>query len=113
MVALLGGRGYVEIKTESDASSRDSRGGGRKIQIVAFFYQMDGTTPISPTPTDVKVKVGNLADSPFVDLSSGAKGGDAAPNRFASKPGPYPEGFEGRLDATVNGEPIQTPFLFR
>jgi hypothetical protein len=113
MIALPGGKGYFEIKTEGEGTSRGARKPEHKTQIVAYFYQSDGTTVMSPAPTDVRVKVGQAENSPVVTLTPESKGAEASSGRFACKPGPYPEGFQGQLDLKLNGEPIQATFLFR
>ena len=80
-----------------------------KSQIAAFFYQSDGTTEMSPAPTDVKVKTGSAASSPTLPLTP-------VPNekgKFASEPADLPEGFRGQLEANVNGTPVQVPFSIR
>ena len=107
MVALPGGRGFVEVMTEGPADARASRK-SHETRIIAYFYQQDGTTELSPSPTDVTVKVGTSATSPVVPLAASKPG-----QKFESKPGPYPAGFEGKLDAKVNGEPVEASFLFR
>ena len=113
MVALPSGSGFFEIKTEGEAPSRGARKPEHKTQVVAYFYQSDGTTAMSPAPTDVKVRLGKAESSPVVTLTPESKSGDAAAGRFACKPGPYPEGFQGQLDAKLHGEPVQATFMFR
>jgi hypothetical protein len=108
LVTLPGGKGYAEILVESAAA-----GGGRKAQvkprIVAYFFQPDGTSELSPGPTEVKVKLGTGEKSPVVDLSPEPK----EAGKYASEPGTYPEGFNGQLDAKVNGEAVQASFVLR
>jgi hypothetical protein len=107
LVTLPGERGYVEILVEAAA------GGGRKAQgksqIVAYFFQPDATTAMSPGPSDVKVKLGTGEKGAVVDLSPDPK----AAGKFASEPGTFPEGFNGQLDANVKGEAIQVSFSIR
>ena len=71
-------------------------GGDRRKQpttrIVAYFYQPDGTTEMSP-PSDVKVKVGTGEQSPVH-----FRPGWALPKqsgKYASEPGTFPDGFRG------------------
>jgi hypothetical protein len=104
-------RGSFEIRYETP-STRTTRGKGHVATIVVSFYQADGTTPMSPPPTAVKVRFGTEAGSPTVDLSP-STGTAQAPNRFASKPGEYPESLRGVLTATVNGESVEAPFSAR
>jgi hypothetical protein len=96
----------------------EARGGGRQqqrlAQVVAYFYQPDGTTEMSPAPTDVTVKAGTGDKSPVLSLSPDAKTGDPkSAGRFASKPDSIREGFEGALKAKINGEPVEASFLIR
>ena len=100
---------------ETEDSPASARARGRRatcrVTIIATFYQPDGTTPMSPAPTDVKVRFGAESNSPAIDPPSP---GDAkAPNRFASKPGEYPEVLRGVLSAKVNGEPVEATFSVR
>jgi len=108
LVTLPGGKGYAEIIVEAATA-----GGGRKAQvkprIVAYFFQPDGTSELSPGPTEVKVKLGTGEKSPVVDLSPEPK----EAGNYASEPGTYPEGFNGQLDAKVNGEAVQASFVLR
>ena len=65
-------------------------------------------------PSDVSVRVGTAATSPVVPLAADAKSsGPKAGARFASQPGPYPSGFEGKLEAKVGGGSVAATFLFR
>jgi hypothetical protein len=113
MVALPGGSGFFEIKTEGEGPSRGARKKEHKTQIVAYFYQLDGTTAMSPAPTDVKVRVGQIESSPVVELTPETKTGEGSAGRFACKLGNYPDGFQGRLDAKLKGAPVQATFMFR
>lgn len=80
-----------------------------KARILAYFYQPDGTTLMSPPPSDVRVQVGIDDKSPAVELSPQPK----EAGLFASEPGMYPDGFRGQVEAKVNGEPVKVPFMFR
>jgi hypothetical protein len=109
LVSLPSGRGFAEILVESAAPGS----GGRKAQIeprvVAYFFQPDGTSEMNPGPTEVKVKVGTGEKSAVVDLSPQPK----EAGKYASEPGTYPDGFNGQLDAKVNGEAVQVSFVLR
>jgi len=110
MAAMPGGKGYAELVVGAATSPGGAKKGQQvKSQIAAFFYQTDGTTEMSPAPTDVKVKVGTGTDSPTFTLT-------AQPNekgKFASEPADLPEGFNGQLEATVDGQPVQVTFAIR
>ena len=110
IVTLPGGQGFAEVLVESVAV--DKKGGKNqfKPRIVAYFFQPDGTSEMSPGPTDVKVKIGTGENSKVVDLSKDSK--EAA--KYATAPsGEIPEGFVGELDANVNGTAAQVPFRIR
>jgi hypothetical protein len=107
LVSLPGGRGYVEILVE--AAGDGGRKAQVKSQIVAYFFQPDATSELTPAPTDVKVKLGTGEKSAVVSLSPEPK----AAGKYASEPGTYPDGFNGQLNAKVNGEDIQVSFVLR
>jgi len=110
MAAMPGGKGYAELMVgQATGSGAAKKGQPVKSQIAAYFYQTDGTTEMSPAPTDVKVKVGTGANSPTFALTplTDEKG------KFASEGVDLPEGFQGQLDAKVNGEPVQVTFSIR
>ena len=110
LVTLPDGRGFAEILVES-AASAGKRGGKAQAQprIVAYFFQPDGTTEMTPGPSDVRVKLGTAETSPVVDLSPQPK----ESGKYASEPGTYRDGFNGQLDAKVNGEAVQVSFVVR
>jgi hypothetical protein len=110
MAALPGGKGYAEVMVGRATAPTGVRKGQQvKSQITAFFYQTDGTTEMSPTPTDVKVKVGTGASSPTFALTPQPK----ETGKFASEPADIPEGFSGQVEATINGESVQVAFTIR
>jgi hypothetical protein len=106
MTRLPGNRGLVAIKTEAPAGAKGGKAKARTTTIVASFYQSDGTTPMSPAPTDVVLKLGDAEDAKDVALSPDAK----EPHRFASSPGPYPNGLQGTIHAKINGEEVKESF---
>ena len=109
MFALPGQKGFFELKTEGgQEKGRGSRGTAALTRsLVVYFYQKDGTTELSPAPTDVAVKVGSGGDRSSVPLAPQANGG------FATGPGRFPAGFRGQLTATINGEAVETTFVAR
>jgi hypothetical protein len=110
MFPLPDERGFVEIKTDRAPASRGSRKAATtNARIMAYFYQSDGTTQMSPAPSEVKVKIGTDDKGPGVALAPRPE----EAGLFASEPGPYPEGFRGRIEAKVNGDSVQVPFMFR
>jgi hypothetical protein len=50
MVALPDAKGFFEIKVEIPDATRAARSRQRALTIVAYFYQSDGTTAMSPPP---------------------------------------------------------------
>ena len=76
--------------------------------VTAYFYQPDGTTSLSPPPTDVKITRGDLPPIALTPRDLPGKAG-----RFASEPGPYTEDLRGGLEATVGGEKLEVPFARR
>ncbi len=110
MFVLPENRGFAELKTDREAAARGSR---RKpvtgARILAYFYQPDGATPMSPGPSEVKVKLGTDENNSVVVLSNQTK----EPGLYASEPGPYPEGIRGQIEARFDGDPVPVPFLFR
>jgi hypothetical protein len=96
-------KGAVEIGLEQvDGTSKGAR------VVTAYFYQPDGTTPLSPPPTDVKVTRGDL---PPIVLTPRELPGK--PGRFASEAGPYTEEVRGVLEAVAGGEKVEVPFARR
>ena len=109
MLTLPGSRGFAEVLIDSGATDGGKSRTQSKTRIVAYFYQPDGTSELSPGPSDVKVKVGTAEKSPVLDLSPLPK----ESGMFASEPGTFPDGFRGELDAKLSGESVQIPFTIR
>jgi hypothetical protein len=110
MATVPGGKGYAELVVGPATGPGGARKGAQaKSQIAAFFYQSDGSTEMSPAPTDVKVKVGTAAGSPTFALTPQP----TDKGKFASEPADLPEGFRGQLEATINGESVQVAFAIR
>jgi hypothetical protein len=112
LIPLRGDRGYFEVKTEIEPAPRGARGAGRSSKIVASFYQADGTTPLSPVPAEVSVKLGTDETNKTITLSPNPDKSKSA-YQFSTALGEYPESLRGTLIATVNGERIETPFTAR
>ncbi len=107
MVSLPGDKGYAEIVISS-AGGATGKKGQAKSKVVAYFYQKDGTTEMTPGPTDVSLKFGTDAKSPVATLTPAKSGG-----AYESEPGAFPEDFRGALSATVGGESLKAPFAVR
>ncbi len=106
LVRLPGNHGFVAIKTENPNAAQGSKGKNRPTSIVAYFYQPDGQTLMSPAPADVVFKLGDNDSTKAVTLTPDSKD----PNRFASAPGPYSRGIQGKIQAKINGESIEESF---
>jgi hypothetical protein len=110
MFALPQKMGFFEIRTvgdDSKAKARSSRAKATANSLVVYFYKADGTSEMSPAPTDVTLKVGTGAESPVVALAPQPKGG------FSSGSGHFPSAFRGQLTAKINGESVETAFVVR
>jgi hypothetical protein len=106
LIRLPGNRGFVAIKTETPEAARGGKAKNPTRSIVASFFQTDGVTPMSPAPTDIVLKLGVTENATPVTLAPDSK--DA--NRFASSPGPYPQGLQGTVHAKIDGEVVEETF---
>lgn len=109
LVALPDGQGFAEVLVDSAAPKA---GGGKspsKTRIVAYFFRPDGTTPMSPGPADVKMRIGGGPDSRVVDMPGEPK----ETGKYASAIGTYPDGFVGQLEATLDGRAVEVPVRIR
>jgi hypothetical protein len=101
-------KGSVEITVappEKDAVGVSTKNAS---QIEAYFFQLDGVTPLSPQPTEVSLALGDATPIPLAPKDLPEKSG-----RFASQPGSYPGEIRGVLSAKVGGEPIEVSFTKR
>jgi hypothetical protein len=111
MIALPDDKGFVEIMTDRGTPSRGDRRGQPtgNAKIIAYFYQPDGTAPLNPAPTEVKVTVGVAEGGSLVSLSREPK----EAGKFESDPGIFPDGFRGQIDFQSDGKPVHATFMFR
>ena len=109
VVELRDSRGFVELKTDRGPAPKKGSAARQKSQIVAYFYQSDGATTMSPAPTDVKITLGAAGSGTVVNLAPNSK----EPGSFASEPGDYPDELRGQIDFQLDGKPIQASFSFR
>jgi hypothetical protein len=112
MYPLPGSRGFVEIKSEANAPARGARDRTRSSTIAATFYGTDGSTAMSPPPTDVSVKLGTEEANQTVALSP-SPGEAKSPSRFASAEGKYPDAPRGTIVFKMNGDQVEVPFSAR
>jgi hypothetical protein len=109
IVVLPNSHGFVELTVDRPAPSKGSRTAVVKSRIIAYFFQADGTTAMSPAPTDVKVMLGVAGSGTAVNLTPQS----AEPGQFASEPGDYPDELRGQIEFQLNGKPVQATFSFR
>src|SRR5262249_30639353 len=105
IVALPGNRGFAEILNGMKAESRGSA-------LVVYFVQPDMKSPLSPVPSDVRLKIQLGRKDSMVRLAPDPAAGDPlGAVRFASPPGNYPwEARENELIATIDGQSVTVPF---
>jgi len=111
---LPDGKGYFEIKTQAGAAGRGGRAPRTKTTgkpFLVYFYQADGITAMSPAPSDVVIKLGSSEKNTTITLTP--EPGESAGTVFSAPPGQYPEAFRGELSATINGQAVTAPFMFR
>jgi hypothetical protein len=108
IIGLPDSRGFVELKSLREPPVKGGSKMPLKSRIVAYFYQDDSTTAMSPAPADVKVTLG-AGTGNVVSLSPES----AEPGQFASKPGDYPDALRGNMEFTLDGKPVQLTFTFR
>jgi hypothetical protein len=111
MIRLPNDRGFVAVKTEIDKADHNLRinprnARNRPVSIVAYFFQNDGTTAMSPAPTDVVFEIGAAQNAQAIALSPDA----SEPNRFASPPGLYSNSLQGIVRAKIAGEEVRESF---
>jgi hypothetical protein len=109
LVELAESKGYVEIGTERGLHSKTAAKGQNLARIIAYFYQPDATTTMSPPPTDVKLTIGAAGTGTVVALVPDPQ----EAGQFVSEPGTYPDELRGKIEFHVGGTPIQASFSFR
>ena len=107
ILELPDAQGFVELKTDLGASPKKGSREKRKSQIFAYFYQPDGSTAMSPAPTDVKVTFGAAGSGTVVNLAAQA----TEPSEFASALATTPMSSEAR--STCNSVASLCRPLFR
>jgi hypothetical protein len=109
MLALPSGKGFAELLVERGAVTKVAAKSPTKRRLLAYFYQPDGSTALTPAPSDVKVRLGSADSGTDVTLTPQS----TPAGMFASEPGQYPDALRGQLALTLGGESIQTDFVFR
>jgi hypothetical protein len=112
IMALPGGKGFAELLIDRGQPAKGATGKLAKAaptRLLAYFYQSDGSTALSPAPSDVKVHLGAADQGKDVTLAPQS----APAGQFASEPGEFPTELRGELNLTLGGEPVRAPFMFR
>ncbi len=109
IVELPDSQGFVELKTDRGTPPKKSSKEKPKSRIIAYFYQSDGSTVMSPAPTEVKITLGAAGSGTIINLS----GRSTESGEFASEPGDYPDELRGQIDLQLGGKPVQATFSFR
>ncbi len=109
MLQIPGGKGFAELLIERGPAGRGAS--ATPSRLVAYFYQADGMSALSPPPSDVTVHLGAEGgkDVKHVKLAAETK----PAGQFASEPGQYPDELRGRLAVVLAGESVEIPFMFR
>jgi hypothetical protein len=105
VVTLPGGKGFAELLIDKSNPVKVAS----KTRLLAYFYQPDGTSALTPAPSDVKVRLGSAESGKDVKLTAQS----APAGLFASEPGQFRDELRGELELTLGGEPLQTAFMFR
>ena len=113
MVRLPRNAGLVAIKTEAADSSRAVKAKPRATKIVAVFFENDGSTPMTPPPTEVVFELESLR-SKTADLKTVSLEADpTTPNRFVSAASSFPGGIAGKLRVKIDGQDLEESFSAR
>ena len=113
MVRLPHDAGLVAIKTETADPSRAVKTKPRATKIVAVFFKNDGSTPMTPPPTEVAFELESLR-SKTADLKTVTLEADpTTPNRFVSAASSFPGGVAGKLRVKIDGQDLEESFSAR
>jgi hypothetical protein len=83
------------------------------MKIVAVFFNKDGSTPMSPAPTDVVFELEILRSKTGQTKTVALEADPTAPNRFVSAAGSFPGGVAGKIRAKIDGQEIECSFSAR
>jgi len=109
IIALPGDRGFVELKADRPVPSQGKSAASAKSRIFAYFYKSDGTTEMSPVPSDVSLRLGTADRGTDIKLSPEPK----ESGLLASEPGAYPDELRGQIALTLEGVPVKAEFVIR
>ena len=111
MVRLPNDAGLVAIKTENAEASRAAKTKVRPTKIVAVFFQNDGSTPMTPPPTQVVFELESLRSNDLKTVTMEAD--PATPNRFVSVASTFPGGVAGKIRMKIDGQDLEESFSAR
>jgi hypothetical protein len=111
MIRLPNDAGLVAIKTETADPSRAVKTKPRATKIVAVFFQNDGSTPMTPPPTEVVFEVESLRSKAEKTVTLEAD--PTTPNRFVSAADSFPGGVAGRIRVKIKGQELEESFSAR
>jgi hypothetical protein len=112
IVRLPHDAGLVAIKTETADPSRAVKTKLRA-KIVAVFFENDGSTPMTPPPTEVVFEL-EILRSKTADLKTVTLLADpTTPNRFVSAASSFPGGVAGKLRVKIDGQDLEESFSAR
>jgi hypothetical protein len=109
MLQLPDGRGFAELFVDRKAAVKGPEAGVSRL--VAYFYQPDGASAMSPPPSDVTIHLGAEGGPDVKNVKLSAQ--TNAAGQFASEPDKYKDELRGRLEAVISGESVTAPFMFR
>jgi hypothetical protein len=115
MVRFPHDAGFVAIKTETANPAGGVKTKLRESKIVAVFFKNDGSTPMTPPPTDVVFELESLPSktaNPSVKSVSLLADPDT-PNRFVSAAGSFPGGVSGKIRVKIDGQEFEESFSAR
>jgi hypothetical protein len=113
MVRLPHDAGLVAIKTEAADASRAVKTKLRATKIVAVFFENDGSTPMTPPPTEVVFELEGFRSKAAEPKTVTLEADPTTPNRFVSAASSFPGGLEGKIRAKIDGQDVEELFSAR
>ncbi|MGP0069208.1 MAG: hypothetical protein ACLQGP_37110 [Isosphaeraceae bacterium] len=113
MVRLPHDAGLVAIKTETADPSRAAKKKPRAAKIVAVFFENDGSTPMTPPPTEVVFELEGIRSNSAGLKTVALEADPRTPNRFVSAASSFPGGLEGKIRVKIDGQDLEESFSAR
>ncbi len=113
MLRLPHDAGLVAIKTEPANPSQKVKTKLRSEKIVAVFFENDGSTPMTPPPTEVVFEVESSRSKSVDQKTVTLEADPTTPNRFVSAASSFPGGLEGRIRVKIDGRDLEESFSAR